>query len=82
MRRRILIGLLGLVVLAAAAASYVIGPRNVVGMLLYDRRSEGTLAVGDAAPDVVLATLDGASEVRLLDALQAKETVLVFGSYT
>lgn len=73
---------LGIALVAAGGwMVYRIGPRNVVGMLRYDQREEGALKVGDAAPDVVLAALDG-GEVRLRDRIGAKPVVLVFGSYT
>ncbi len=59
------------------------GPRNLIGMLRYDQREEGTLKVGDRAPDVTLL------DARRKDARQSlraarrrKPTVLVFGSFT
>ncbi len=72
----LLVGLAG-----ASFMMYQMGPRNFFGMLRYDQREEGELAVGDAAPDVVLAALDG-SDVRLRDRFGGKPVVLVFGSYT
>jgi hypothetical protein len=81
MWKRLVIGLLALIAVLATVAVYWIGPRNVIGMLLYDRRSEGKLMVGDAAPDVTLAKLDG-SDARLLDFLDGKPLILIFGSYT
>ena len=73
---------LGIAVVAAGSwMVYRIGPSNVIGMLRYDQREEGDLKVGDAAPDVVLASLDG-SDVRLRDRIGTKPVVLVFGSYT
>ena len=57
------------------------GPRNYWGMLRYDQREEGDLAVGDAAPDVVVRALNGAP-ARLADRLGTRPVVLVFGSYT
>jgi hypothetical protein len=73
---------LGIVLVAAGGYGvYQIGPRNVIGMLRYDQREEGELKVGDPAPDVVLAALDG-GEVRLRDRIGARPVVLVFGSYT
>lgn len=59
-----------------------IGPRNVVGMLRYDRRREGDLRVGDRAPDVALVRLDGSTGARLLEAAQGRPLVVVFGSFT
>lgn len=73
---------LGIALIAAGGwMLYRIGPRNVIGMLRYDQREEGDLEVGDPAPDVVLASLEG-SEVRLRDRIGGKPVVLVFGSYT
>lgn len=81
--KRILLGLGALVVLAAAGMTYMIGgPKNVIGMLRYDQRQEGTLKVGDHAPDVALVTLDGKETVRLASQLGGKPTILVFGSFT
>ena len=81
--KKILIGIGGLVVLAAAGFTYMVGgPRNLVGMLRYDQREEGTLKIGDRAPDVTLLALDGATPVRLSDRIGGKPTVLVFGSFT
>lgn len=71
-----------LVVAVAAAALVYIGPRNLWGMLRYDQRRDGDLAVGDQAPDVVLMALDGATRVRLRDRVGARPVVLIFGSYT
>lgn len=75
----LLLGLL--VVVAGVAAAYFIGPRNIWGMLRYDQRREGSLEVGDGAPDVELVALDG-KRLRLLDHVGAKPLVLIFGSYT
>lgn len=58
------------------------GPRNVIGMLRYDQRREGDLKVGDAAPDVQLLALDGATPVHLRDSVGGKPLVVVFGSFT
>jgi len=71
--------------LATCAAGFVLvsfGPRNVWGLLRYDQRQEGELAVGGAAPDVVLTALDGKSQVHLGQLWGQRPTVLVFGSYT
>ena len=81
MRRKLLFALGGVLLLAVAGVLVVIGPRNVVGMLRYDIRQQGKLTVGERAPDLELATIDGAP-VRLLDRLTAKPTVLIFGSFT
>ena len=73
----------GILVLGvAAAAAIVIGPRNVIGMLRYDQRTDGSLKTGERAPDVALVALDGAGEVRLSSRIGARPLVLVFGSFT
>jgi hypothetical protein len=85
MRRALKIGLfgtLGLVLGAGAFMVYKIGPSNLWGMLRYDQREEGTLVVGDVAPDVALVGLDGTSRVNLHERLEGKPLVLVFGSFT
>lgn len=83
--KKILGWTLGIVLLGgvgfAAFMMYQMGPRNFFGMLRYDQREEGELAVGDPAPDVVVAALDG-SDVRLRDRFGARPVVLIFGSYT
>jgi hypothetical protein len=71
-----------LVVGLAAAAAIVIGPRNVIGMLRYDQRTEGSLKTGERAPDVPLVALDGSGEVRLSSRMGQRPLVLVFGSFT
>ncbi|MEP6768322.1 MAG: hypothetical protein ABJC61_06610 [Acidobacteriota bacterium] len=73
----------GIVVVAAGAAGVAfVGPRNVIGMIRYDKRQEGALRVGDRAPDVTLVALDGKSRMRVADHIGARPLVLVFGSYT
>jgi hypothetical protein len=47
----------------------------------YDRREQGTIRVGDHAPDLALAGYDGAT-VRLARLWAEKPLVLVFGSCT
>jgi hypothetical protein len=82
MWKRIVLGLAGLAVLAGAAfVFFVIGPRNAWGMLRYDTRVEGSLKVGDKAPDLELVTLEG-QRVHLAERLGSKPTVLIFGSFT
>lgn len=61
---------------------YSIGPRNIVGMIRYDQRKEGSLRVGSSAPDVELVALDGTRRVHLKEFTGSKPLVLVFGSYT
>lgn len=74
---------LGLGALGVAVwALVVIGPRNLWGMFLYDQRREGDLEVGDPAPGVALAALDGSTRVDLRDHVGGRPLVLVFGSFT
>jgi hypothetical protein len=79
--RHILFAVLLLVLAGGGWMVWKIGPRNIIGMLRYDQRREGKLRVGDAAPDVVLATLDG-GETHLSEYLDGKPLVLIFGSFT
>jgi hypothetical protein len=79
-----LLALAAIALLAALGAGFMvwrIGPRNVIGMLLYDQRREGTVKVGDAAPDVELHRLDAGTE-RLSAWIGGRPLVLVFGSFT
>jgi len=81
--KKIAIGLGVVALLALCGFTYMVGgPRNLIGMLRYDQRQEGTLKVGDRAPDVGLLALDGATPVRLTERLGGKPTVLIFGSFT
>lgn len=72
-----LLGVLGM----AGYMMYCMGPRDFFGMLRYDQREEGDLAVGHAAPDVMVRALDG-SPVKLHDRFGGRPVVLIFGSYT
>lgn len=72
-----LLGALGM----AGYMMYRMGPQDFFGMLRYDQREEGALAVGHAAPDVVVRALDG-SQAHLRDRFGNRPVVLIFGSYT
>jgi hypothetical protein len=80
--KKVLLGVLAVIVLLVSAFVWRIGPRNVFGMLRYDQRREGNVAVGHAAPDVSLYSLDGRTRVRLANEIGAKPLVIIFGSYT
>lgn len=80
--KKIAIGLGSVVLLLAGVAVAYIGPRNVIGMIRYDKRQEGLLKVGDRAPDVALVGLDGTSRLRISEHVGPRPLVLVFGSYT
>jgi hypothetical protein len=81
--RRLVFGIVAVLVIGLAGVTYMIGgPRNLIGMLRYDQRREGDLKVGDRAPDVALLSLDGKTPVRLASRLGGRPTVLIFGSFT
>jgi hypothetical protein len=48
----------------------------------YDIRSEGSLQVGDLAPDLALESVDGSGPRRISELYRERPLVLVFGSYT
>jgi hypothetical protein len=80
--RRVLLIVAVLVGALGALIAWRIGPRNIIGMIRYDQRQEGTLKPGDTAPDVTLISLDGKTPVRVSEQVGGKPLVLVFGSYT
>ena len=80
--KKVLLGLVAVLVIAASVMVVKIGPRNVIGLLRYDTRKEGDLRVGDRAPDVMLLSLDGKTRQPLLARDTSKPTVLIFGSFT
>jgi hypothetical protein len=80
--RKVLLILAVAVGILGAFIAWRIGPRNIIGMIRYDQRKEGTLKPGDAAPDVALVALDGKTPVRVSEQVGGKPLVLVFGSYT
>ena len=82
MRKKILIGLAAVLLLGVSAIAWVIGPRNIIGLLFYDQRREGRLVVGDPAPDAALTAIDGGPDVQLASLMSEKPLVLVFGSFT
>ena len=68
--------------MVAAAMVFYIGPSNVWGMLRYDQRREGDLAVGHTAPDLTLTALDGTRRVQLLERTGQRPLLVIFGSFT
>ena len=80
--RRALVVVAALAVLFAAFVLWRIGPKNVIGMIRYDRSKEGSLKPGDTAPDMTLVSLDGKTPVRMSEKVGGNPLVLVFGSYT
>ena len=80
---RKLLLVVGVVILVGGGAAVAwIGPRNIIGILRYDTRREGTLRVGDAAPDVTLVDLDGKTPVALRERMGGRPLVMIFGSFT
>ena len=77
--------IVGAVAVAAAGAgylAYMLAVRQAwIRYNKYDRREEGTIRVGDYAPNLALAGYDGAT-VRLGSLWKEKPLVLVFGSCT
>ncbi|MRG95405.1 hypothetical protein [Polyangium spumosum] len=80
--KKVLVSVAALLVAAGAVVVGWIGPRNVIGMLRYDQREEGRLAVGDAAPDVELVSLGEGRREKLSAYIGEKPLVLIFGSFT
>ena len=56
--------------------------RGLIKLGKYDIRSEGSLQVGDIAPDLELERLDGSGKVRFSQLHSDRPLVLLFGSYT
>ena len=83
-RRVRIIGLTAGIIAAAAATAmfFYIGPSNVWGMLRYDQRRDGDLAVGRDAPDLALTGLDGTTRAQLLQRPGQRPLVVIFGSFT
>lgn len=80
--KKVLVGAVSLLLLAGGLMAWRIGPRNLIGLIRYDQRREGSLRVGDLAPDVALVALDGKTPVRLAASVGDRPLVLVLGSFT
>jgi hypothetical protein len=77
------LGTLGVLLVAGALfVHFTMGWSMLIGMLRYDTRREGLLAVGDVAPTVVLHEPRDETEVRLFEHPLERPVVLVFGSFT
>ncbi len=60
-----------------------IRPRNLIGWWRFGTQArQGTLQVGDPAPDVPLVELDGVTSRSLREWIEARPLILVFGSFT
>jgi len=82
MRRKLMIGLVGGLAVAAAGAFgyFELVKAGVLKYNEYDRRERGALAKGDLVPDLTLSMYDG-STVQLSQ-LWDRPLFLVFGSCT
>jgi len=65
-------------------AHFMGGPRDVYGFLRYavPHWRQGSVQLGDQAPDARLISLDGESDFHLRDRIGKRPLVLIFGSYT
>jgi hypothetical protein len=75
------------VIVAVSVGSFFVARREAmkrgyIKLGKYDIRSEGTLVVGDLAPDLELERLDGTGRVKFSQLHSEKPLVLMFGSYT
>ena len=82
---RIALGFCLLLLVGAGALTMWLGPHAIVNtdwvdMTFQDARREGTLKVGDPAPDLTLLGIDGRTPVRIGEYFGVKPTVLMFGS--
>ena len=83
MVKKILIGVVLAVLVAATVMFFYIGPRNVIGIMTYGQQArDGSLQVGDDAPMVALVGLDGTDGHAMNAFVDDKPLVLVFGSFT
>jgi hypothetical protein len=84
-RRRLLIIIPLLLIVLGVAGFWGYRQAMINGWIRVDRydiRSEGTLQVGDLAPDLSLRAVDGSGPRKLSDFYRDNPLVLVFGSYT
>ena len=77
----VIVGSVALAAVALGGAYYFAVRQGWLRYNKYDRREQGTIRVGDHAPDLALAGYDGAT-VRLAGLWAEKPLVLVFGSCT
>ena len=83
-RLKLILGIIGAVVLVGGVGSlafFEASKRAWIRIDKYDIRTEGSLQVGDLAPDLGLA-LVGGETMNLSELWAAKPLVLTFGSYT
>ncbi len=83
MRKWIGVGALVLVVAGLGGWGYFEAMKRAwIRINEYDIRTEGSLQVGDLAPDVELLTTEGGETRRISELYADKPLVLTFGSYT
>ena len=82
MVKKVLLGVLAIVLAVGGYFVYKIGPNNIIGMLLYDQRREGNLVVGDTAPAIELVSIDGQPGPAVTAIAEDRPLVLIFGSFT
>lgn len=79
------IGLLAVLAIAFGVGCYFMGgPKDLYGFLRFalPQWHNGSLRVGEQAPDAELYSLDGHSTFRIRDRIGSRPLVLIFGSYT
>lgn len=84
MWKKVLIGVVALLVVGAAGlyGYYQAMVNGLIRYNEYDIRTEGQLQVGDLAPDLELARVEGEGATLLSELYREKPVVLAFGSYT
>lgn len=83
MKKWIGVGAVALIILALGGWGYFEATKRAwIRINEYDIRTEGSLRVGDLAPDVELLTIDGGGTRRISELYAEKPLVLTFGSYT
>lgn len=83
MRKWIGVGALVLVVAGLGGWGYFEAMKRAwIRINEYDIRTEGSLQVGDLAPDVELLTMERGETRRISELYADKPLVLTFGSYT
>ena len=83
MKKWICVGAVALIVLGLGAWGYFEAAKRAwIRINEYDIRTEGSLQVGDLAPDVELLTTERGETRRISELYAEKPLVLTFGSYT